>query len=185
MDPALHYSDIPAGCRLSNGVAVMVMVSLLLSVYALTNLKSASAHADALKLHAARGHGGVGGGGGFGGGGVGGFGLGGGLGGLGDGPREAPSERLYYGTQHLSDHLVPQAAGPGGSPVPGHNTHLPRPRSGHAAAAGTHTPEDSVSALEGFEEATAQLSGGGGGDEFDDEDDDERAFGTEASHLLS
>jgi hypothetical protein len=152
----------------------MVMVSLLLSVYALTNLKSASAHADALKLHAARGlHGG------------GGFGRGGGLGGLGDGLREEPSERLYYGTQHLSDHLVPQAGSPGGSPVNGHNTHLPRPRSGHAAAAGTHTPEDSVSALEGFEEATAQLSGGGGGDEFDDEDDDERAFGTEASHLLS
>ena len=46
MDPAIHYSDIPSGCRVSNGLAVMVMVALLLAIYALTNLKSASAAND-------------------------------------------------------------------------------------------------------------------------------------------
>lgn len=40
LDPALHYSDIPQGCRLSNGIAVMVMVMLLLTVYVLANLKA-------------------------------------------------------------------------------------------------------------------------------------------------
>jgi hypothetical protein len=39
LDPALHYFDIPAGCRLSNGIAVMVMLLLLCTVYSLSNLK--------------------------------------------------------------------------------------------------------------------------------------------------
>lgn len=43
LDPALHYTDIPAGCRLSNGLGVCIMVLLALSLYALANLKSASA----------------------------------------------------------------------------------------------------------------------------------------------
>jgi hypothetical protein len=40
LDPALHYTDLPKGCRLSNGIAVMVMVILLLTVYVLANLKA-------------------------------------------------------------------------------------------------------------------------------------------------
>jgi len=43
LDPAAHYYDIPKGCRLSNGIAVIFMVLLLLVVFVLTNLKSSGA----------------------------------------------------------------------------------------------------------------------------------------------
>ena len=172
LDPALHYTDIPAGCRLSNGIAVMVMVSLLLSVYALTNLKSASAHAESLKLQAAANHA------------------------HGGAMREDP-ESLYYGTQHLSDYMVaPGGRGgmPGSMSTPGarHGYHAApmhhRGGGGHpagGAGVGAHSlptvPDDSISALELFEEPTAQLGHGGGEDE---------EFGidrgdSEASRLLS
>jgi len=163
----------------------MVMVTLLLSVYALTNLKSASAHADSLKLQAAANHANgtsaVAGG------------VAGGVGG-GSGLREDP-ESLYYGTQHLSDYIV----APGGGRGPGsmgssglrHPYHAApvhhREGGGHpgggvevGAQSRPTVPDDSISALESFEEPTAQLSHGGEDDEYGIDRGD-----SEASRLLS
>jgi uncharacterized integral membrane protein len=40
LDPAIHYTDLPRGCRMSNGIAVMMMILLMLFVYVIANLKT-------------------------------------------------------------------------------------------------------------------------------------------------
>jgi hypothetical protein len=156
LDPALHYVDIPAGCRLSNGLGVCFMVLLVLAVYALTNLKSASAANRSSDLPKGRADDITGGGG-----------IESGSGGGGGGGGDDYVDRVYYGTAQRQAPVRGVGSGLGGG-------------GGHRGGGG-HGAEDSVTSLvlaPGFEVPTADLGGGGG----DDDDDD---FSTlEGSRLL-